>query len=101
MSQKSFKVGTFNLYNLALPGEKYYNRSYPKDQYEKKVDWLARQLNAMDADIVGFQEVFSEAALQEVLAKTGRYNNATLQVSDRPGRGPAVGLVSCFPVLGY
>ncbi|MDX1461268.1 MAG: alpha/beta fold hydrolase, partial [Xanthomonadales bacterium] len=45
--------------------ERYYNRTYTKDQYEKKVDWLSRQLRRMNADIVGFQEVFHNAALQE------------------------------------
>ncbi len=101
MSQRYFKVGTFNLYNLALPGQKYYNHSYPQDQYDKKVAWLAAQLSDMDADIVGFQEVFSEEALKQVLAATGKYEGVNVVVSDSKGQGPAVALATRFPVLDH
>jgi predicted extracellular nuclease len=99
--QKHFKVGTFNLLNLALPNERYYNRTYTQDQYEKKVDWVSRQLRRMNADIIGFQEVFHNAALQEVLDATGIYERANLSVGERNGDGPAVGLASRFPILEH
>jgi endonuclease/exonuclease/phosphatase family metal-dependent hydrolase len=101
METRHFKVGTFNLFNLALAGERYYNRSYQKDAYEKKVQWLAAQLTRMHADIVGFQEVFHIAALQEVLAATGLYDRASVSVSERNGEGPAVALASRFPILDH
>lgn len=102
MKKRNFQVGTFNLYNLALPGQKYYNRSYPQDLYDKKIAWIAAQLNNMEADIVGFQEVFSEEALKQALAATGRYDNVNVVVSDRGvGEGPAVALATSFPILGH
>jgi len=101
METKHFKVGTFNLYNLALAGERYYNRSYRQDAYEKKVRWLANQLKKMHADIVGFQEIFHIAALKEVLQASGIYDQASVSVGERKGEGPAVGLVSRFPILDH
>ena len=99
--QREFKVATFNVLNLALAGEKYYNRSYPQDQYEKKVQWLAGQINRMEADIIGFQEIFHMAALQEVVEATGRYDGANVVVGERNGEGPAVAIVSRFPILDH
>jgi len=93
------KIGSFNLFNLALPNEKYYNRSYRQDDYNKKVSWISGQLNRMDADIVGFQEVFSQKALENVLTASGRYSGADLKVSGRNGQGPAVALVSRFKII--
>ncbi len=101
MKHRDFKVGTFNLLNLALPGEKYYNSRYSQDQYDKKIAWQADQLNAMDADIVGFQEVFHLDALKQLLKASGKYDDAAVIMSDRAGEGPAVALASRFKVLDH
>ena len=63
--------------------------------------WISRQLNRMNADIVGFQEVFHIAALEQVLEASGIYDRASVSVSERGGEGPAVALVSRFPVLDH
>jgi len=99
--QRHFRVATFNLFNLALSEEHYYNRKYSKEQYQKKVTWISSQLRRLRADIVGFQEVFHIAALEEVLTATGMYDRASLSVGERNGEGPAVGLVSRFPILEH
>lgn len=58
MNHKCFKIGTFNLLNLALPQQIFYEREYyTPEEYIRKRDWTAEQLNRMQADIVGFQEV--------------------------------------------
>lgn len=101
MGKNYLKVGTFNLLNLALPGEPYYNRKYRHDEFTRKVEWLSGQLNRMDADIVGFQEVFHKPALEQVLQASGQYENAEIVMGDRNGEGPAVALVSRFNVLEY
>lgn len=102
MSEKRFKVGTFNLYNLVLPQVYYYgNRVYTAEDYQKKKEWVASQLRKMDADIVGFQEIFHRAALQDVIQYSGIYQNATVIVGDERSEGPVVGLVSRFRVLEY
>ncbi|MBD1852034.1 endonuclease/exonuclease/phosphatase family protein [Leptolyngbya sp. FACHB-711] len=98
----SFRVGTFNLYNLLLPNIPYYeNRRYSIAEYERKKQWIAAQLNRMQADIVGFQEVFHQEALEEVLTGIPTYEGAALITGDPNGEKPRVALVSRFPVLRY
>lgn len=98
----SFRVGTFNLYNLLLPNTSYYeNRRYSVAEYEHKKRWIAGQLHRMQADIVGFQEVFHQEALEEVLAEMPIYDGATLIAGNPNGQKPRVALVSRFPVLQH
>ncbi len=101
MGSKLFRIGTFNVFNLALPGVAYYgDRAYTPDEYRKKQAWITEQLNRMRADIVGFQEVFHEQALQEVLASQDNLCDHVV-MSARRGESPAVALASRFPVLEY
>ncbi len=101
MGKRYFKVCTFNLLNLALPGQRYYNRQYRHDEFTRKVAWISNQLNRMDADIVGFQEVFHKPALEQVLQASGKYEDAEIIIGERNGQGPAVALVSRYNVLEY
>ncbi|NEO98188.1 MAG: endonuclease/exonuclease/phosphatase family protein [Symploca sp. SIO2E9] len=102
MNQKNFKVGTFNLYNLVLPNVTYYDsKKYKPEVYEKKKSWIAGQLRRMNADIVGFQEIFHEQALQETLNQVKFYQEATLVTANPTGEKPAVALVSRFPILKH
>ena len=107
MPPKSFKVGTFNLYNLVLPEVTYYGRNkYSTEVYAQKKGWIGRQLERMNADIVGFQELFHEQAIKEVVQEVKLYENAHLVVghpaSSNPEElRPLVGLVSRFPILNH
>lgn len=102
MSSKSIKVGTFNLYNLVLPNVTYYGRNkYTPEVYQKKKTWIAGQLEDMNADIVGFQEVFHEEALQEVLKEVNSYEKAQLITANPTGQQPVVALVSRFPIISH
>ncbi|MFL4468380.1 endonuclease/exonuclease/phosphatase family protein [Tateyamaria armeniaca] len=65
-----FSIASFNVKNLIGPEQEYYRfQSYTPEEYAWKTDWLAEQVQAMDADIVGFQEIFEESALRDVLAQ--------------------------------
>jgi endonuclease/exonuclease/phosphatase family metal-dependent hydrolase len=87
------------LFDLALPNQTLReNKRYSKDEYEKKIAWTARQLAAMDAGIVGLQEVFHKAALHEAVKKSRIYYKCPIFVSRENGNSPAVGLVSRYPV---
>jgi endonuclease/exonuclease/phosphatase family metal-dependent hydrolase len=102
MANRRFKVSTFNLYNLVLPGEKYYGgRCYSQEQYQAKVGWTAEQLRRINGDIVGFQEIFHAKALQMALEESSVYSDATALVGEGDGQRPVVGLVSRFPILEY
>lgn len=71
MNLERVHVATFNLYNLQLPGLRMNPNQKPwtKEEFERKVSWTARQLSALDADIVGLQELWHADALAEVLKR--------------------------------
>ncbi len=102
MGSKVFRVGTFNVFNLALPEVAYYGDcAYTPEEYRQKQTWIADQLSRMKADIVGFQEVFHEQALQETLAAQTQVPYEFVVMSARKGESPAVALASRFPVVEY
>ncbi|NHZ38900.1 endonuclease/exonuclease/phosphatase family protein [Massilia aquatica] len=102
--QQEIRFATFNVYNLAPPGVKLYDNLLPStpEQYEAKLDWTARQIDLLDADVIGFQEIFSQAALREALARTRNYRDA-FHVGFDPDPAaerltPSVALVSRLPL---
>jgi endonuclease/exonuclease/phosphatase family metal-dependent hydrolase len=96
-----WRVGTFNLFNLVLPGTPYYGEQvYDRETYDQKIAWIAGQLRAMEADVVGFQEVFHEAALREALSTAGgRYAEAAVHLAPGDEGKPCVALASALPVV--
>lgn len=65
-----FTIASFNVKNLIGPDREYYRfQTYTPEEYAWKQDWLADQLLALDADIVGFQEIFEEEPLRAVIAE--------------------------------
>jgi endonuclease/exonuclease/phosphatase family metal-dependent hydrolase len=101
--QAEISFGSFNTFNLALPGTITYDNlaPYTQAEYEAKINWTAQQIDKMDADVIGFQEVFSQAALRDVLARTSNYQQAHLVGFDPHADilTPSVALVSRLPVL--
>jgi endonuclease/exonuclease/phosphatase family metal-dependent hydrolase len=71
VSLERFSVATFNLFNLQLPGESMNpgQKPWTKEEFERKVSWIARQVRSLDADIVGLQELWHRDAMAAVLAK--------------------------------
>ncbi|MBK0401034.1 endonuclease/exonuclease/phosphatase family protein [Limibaculum sp. M0105] len=65
-----FTVATLNAQNLISPGRPFYHGDgLSADDFDWKLDWLADQLLAMDADLVAVQEVFDAAALAALAAR--------------------------------
>ena len=104
--QEEIRFATFNVCNLAPAGAKLYDNLEPLSpaQYEAKAEWTARQIDLLDADVIGFQEIFSQAALRDVLSRTRHYREAALagyDAIDIAGRMlPTVALVSRLPLVG-
>ncbi len=69
------KLASFNLYNYAEPGNYWYERkernTFTQAQWQQKKNWVTTQLRNMDADVVGFQEVFSVTDLQQLTRELG------------------------------
>jgi predicted extracellular nuclease len=102
--QQEIRFATFNVFNLAPPGRQLYDKLLPvtAEQYEAKLDWTARQIDLLDADVIGFQEIFSQDALRAALARTRRYRDA-IHVGFDPDPDaerltPSVALVSRLPL---
>ncbi|MBW3508527.1 endonuclease/exonuclease/phosphatase family protein [Janthinobacterium sp. NKUCC06_STL] len=104
--QEEIRFATFNVCNLAPAGAKLYDNLEPLSpaQYAAKAEWTARQIDLLDADVIAFQEIFSQAALRDVLSRTRHYREATVagyDAMDPAGRMlPTVALVSRLPLAG-
>lgn len=100
--RNQFRVGTFNLSNLALPDRDYYpGESYSREDYLKKLTWIGRQLDRMKVDIVGFQEVFHQGALKEALHRSEYHRLHNIVMAEGSGGGPGLALATRFPILEY
>lgn len=102
------KFATFNLFQYVAPNFYWYEReprnTYTEAEWAQKQAWIRQQLVTMDADVVGFQEVFSTAELKELCMAAGYPYFATV---DQPGTLPddnhvfmrsIVALASRFPL---
>jgi predicted extracellular nuclease len=102
--QQEIRFATFNVLNLAPPGVKLYDNLVPftPEEYEAKLAWTARQIDLLDADVIGFQEIFSQAVLKEALARTRGYRDAIHLGFDPDPTAerltPSVALVSRLPI---
>ena len=68
-----FTIASFNVKNLIGADKEYYRfQVYTPEEFAWKQDWMADQLLTLDADIVGFQEIFEEDALRAVIEETDR-----------------------------
>jgi predicted extracellular nuclease len=104
MTPLEIRFATFNVCNLAPAGAQLYDNLAPltADEYEAKANWTARQIDLLDADVIGFQEIFSQAALRDVLSRTQRYRDAVHAGFDPDPNAtrltPNVALVSRLPL---
>ena len=80
------RIASFNVKNLIEPDEEYYKfQSYSPEEYAWKKDWLADQVLAQDADVIGFQEIFTESALADVMTETDKRGAALNSISQPEG----------------
>lgn len=85
-----FRIGSFNVQNLIGPDREYYRfEQYTPTEYRTKIGWLAGQLQRMDADIVGFQEIFEKDALHDVLRAAGEGDAAVAFAPNLSDGGPS------------
>jgi endonuclease/exonuclease/phosphatase family metal-dependent hydrolase len=98
----TLNVATANLLNLALPGHVFYpgQDSYDEPLYQRKLVWLGNMLARINADVVGFQEVWDEAALKAAVAKSGVHYSAVFAPGAENGATgtPRLGLATRLAV---
>lgn len=89
MNLKQLSIGSFNLYNLNEPGLPLYTDKdgWSPAEYALKIDWTARQLRLLGADIFGFQELWHADSLARALQAAGLDNEFdSLVPADADGR---------------
>lgn len=66
---RDISFGSFNLYNLQLPGERWRGSTpYTQAEYDEKIAWAREMVRAMDADVIAFQELWSPQCLRDIFA---------------------------------
>ena len=113
---KTLKIASFNCFNLVRPGVIYYdNAAYSEQEFNAKLTWCAALLEQTQADLVGFQEVFSIQALKDLVARVPHLSGAEViapgaepDLNEKPDEDnptetraimPKVGLATNLPVL--
>ena len=99
-----FTIASFNVKNLIGADKEYYKfQTYTPEEYAWKQDWLAEQLFSMDADIVGFQEIFEKDALQSVIRETNARSQALndAAIPDKSKRYHRKAIFRRLAVTGY
>ncbi|EIJ32950.1 endonuclease [Thiothrix nivea] len=88
------KLATFNLYQFAAHGHYWHNKTerntYTQAEWEQKQRWVTTRLREMNADMVGFQEVFSVPELRQLCAEAGYPHFITVDESGSREDDPAV-----------
>ena len=96
-----FTLASFNVKNLIGADQEYYRfQSYTPEEHAWKVDWMADQILSMDADIIGFQEIFEEDALRHVIEETNE-RGAALNAAVIPSRDKRYHRKAIFKKLGF
>lgn len=99
-NMRDLSFATINLLNLQIPGGITYATTphFADDPegraaYRRKVGWIAAKLKEVDAEIIGFQELWSAQALKDCFVAAELDGDYDLVVRDAPGRGqPQVAL---------
>ncbi|WP_372872765.1 endonuclease/exonuclease/phosphatase family protein [Shewanella sp.] len=96
-------IATLNLFNfLAPPAAAYeFDRIYTQAQWQKKCDWLRHCITSLEADIIGFQEVFSVDELKDLMQELGYPHFAVVdspRCEDYVCRAPVVAIASRLPL---
>ena len=101
------RIGTFNLFQFAEPPFSWYIKKdkFSKEQWQEKISWIKKQIQDMDCDIIGFQEVFSKDSLEKLTKELGfnyfvTVDNAKLdKINQKVFKSTTVALASKYPIL--
>ncbi|WP_217515972.1 endonuclease/exonuclease/phosphatase family protein [Vibrio metschnikovii] len=98
-------LATINLFNYLEPPNAFYqfDNIYSHEQWQRKNAWFTTKIQQLNADVIGFQEVFSFAALRQQMNALGYPHVVCV---DSPNiedgyiyRHPVVALASRYPLI--
>jgi len=99
-NMRDLSFATVNLFNLQVPGgitydnePRFADNAEGRKAYEQQVTWMADRVRLLDANVIGFQELWAAEALEAVFSGAGLLGDYDLIARDAPGRGqPQVAL---------
>ena len=103
----NLRLGTFNLFQFVEPPYSWYIKKdkFKQEEWEEKTSWVKEQILKMDCDIIGFQEVFSKDALEQLTKELGFHYFITVDNAKKDKQNPNVfisttlALASKYPIL--
>lgn len=96
-----FTIASFNVKNLIEADQEYYKyEQYTPEEHAWKQGWLADQMLTMNADIVCFQEIFSEKSLRDVIEECDELGEAANE-ANIPDRSKRYARKAIFRKLAY
>ena len=103
----TLRIGTFNLFQFVEPPYSWYEKesTFSKGRWAQKTSWIKNQIKEMNCDIIGFQEVFTADALEQITKELGfdyfiTVDNAKVAQEDSEVFvTTTVALASKYPVL--
>ena len=104
LTDKKLTFATANLLNFIEPPNAFYDfeNIYESEAWREKCRWTKTQIQMLDADIVGVQEVFSIEAMRRLFEEMGYHNFASVDhphvESDYIYSQPVVALASRYPI---
>ena len=96
-----FTIASFNVKNLIGADQEYYKyESYTPEEHAWKQSWLAEQVLTLNADVICFQEIFEEDALQAVIDEA---DDAGIEANEAniPDRSKKYARKAIFRKLAY
>jgi hypothetical protein len=94
-------IASFNVKNLIEADQEYYKyESYTPEEHSRKQSWLADQMLTLNADIVCFQEIFSEKSPRDVIAET-EDTGAEANAANIPNRSKRYARKAIFRKLAH
>jgi hypothetical protein len=89
VARAQLSLATVNLANLQLPNQPMYrdDERYTQEQYDAKIAWTAKAVQDLDADIIGFQELWHPDTLTDVFTKADLHEDYHLPAAHRTDKG--------------
>ncbi len=82
MAARDISFASFNLLNLQVPGQAIYGDTdgWDTEVYDRKVGFTSWTFQRLAADVIGLQELWAGAALDQVLIEAGMQDSYTALV---------------------
>jgi len=104
-SPESLTFTTINMFNFVEPPNAYYDfeNILTQEEWQKKQGWFKDKITALNSDVIGFQEVFSPQALENLVNELGYSYFCTVdEPKSEDGyvfNSPVVAFASRYPIL--